>query len=329
MTGTRPAGHGARLSRLVRDLVDAGVMDAGAALAGRVTVDDLSRSNAVGRVAVDGAPVVVVKGGAGSADGVDPVVAERAAYRWLGRLPATAAVAPSAQAVGEDGVATEALDAAITLHVALAGAGPDAQEALVARLGAALGAVHAAPGGARHLVARRPWVLGVAGGRVPAPYAAGEVRARPAVVAALAGLDRAWRPRTVVHGDVKFDNVLVAGGRLVLVDWELAGRGEPAWDLAGVVDGLLLPRLAAGARVDWAAAEALAAPALAAHRAVAPGVHPDRGLLRMAVVARLAQTSLQIAAMAAPRPDELAGTVLAAATALAEDHAGARVGVAA
>jgi hypothetical protein len=52
-----------------------------------------------------------------------------------------------------------------------------------------------------------------------------------AVRAALAG----WTPACVIHGDLKWDNCLVveSGGdrRVKVIDWELAGFGDPAWDL--------------------------------------------------------------------------------------------------
>jgi hypothetical protein len=67
----------------------------------------------------------------------------------------------------------------------------------------------------------------------------------------LEGLGGLWRPETVVHCDVGFDNVLVlpppggpgadqlpAGVRVV--DWELVCLGDPAWDVAGAIQGFLL-----------------------------------------------------------------------------------------
>jgi hypothetical protein len=56
------------------------------------------------------------------------------------------------------------------------------------------------------------------------------------------GLDRLrdeWRQECLVHGDLRWDNVLVPpreGERraLTLVDWELATLGDPCWDLACV-----------------------------------------------------------------------------------------------
>lgn len=62
--------------------------------------------------------------------------------------------------------------------------------------------------------------------------------------ASLDRLRREWRPETLIHGDIRADNVLVpriAGvePRLVLVDWELVQWGDPAWDLAGALQDLL------------------------------------------------------------------------------------------
>jgi thiamine kinase-like enzyme len=41
----------------------------------------------------------------------------------------------------------------------------------------------------------------------------------------------------VVHGDVRWNNALLAdrgsGEQVVLIDWEFAQMGDPAWDLAG------------------------------------------------------------------------------------------------
>ena len=72
----------------------------------------------------------------------------------------------------------------------------------------------------------------------------------------LEGLRVLWRAETVVHGDVKFDNVLVpsppetgevgveanadAEPRVWLVDWEMVQLGDPAWDLAGALHQFLV-----------------------------------------------------------------------------------------
>ena len=49
----------------------------------------------------------------------------------------------------------------------------------------------------------------------------------------------AWQDRCLIHGDVRRENVLTAQSRcdttVKVVDWELSGSGDPAWDLAGVL----------------------------------------------------------------------------------------------
>jgi aminoglycoside phosphotransferase (APT) family kinase protein len=55
-------------------------------------------------------------------------------------------------------------------------------------------------------------------------------------------LRKDWRVETLVHGDVKSDNLLFVDGpsqRLVLVDWELAHFGDPAWDVGSALHDLL------------------------------------------------------------------------------------------
>ena len=48
------------------------------------------------------------------------------------------------------------------------------------------------------------------------------------------------RPRVLVHGDLNPKNVLITAGGPVVVDWELAHAGDPAFDLAMPVAHLLL-----------------------------------------------------------------------------------------
>jgi aminoglycoside phosphotransferase (APT) family kinase protein len=325
--------QGAQLARLLRRMVDDGVIDAVAALEGRVSVTDLSRSNPVWLAHVDGRPVAVIKGGIASAGEVESVADEAAAYRWLAASPATARLAPLPIPVAADGeaIVTLPLVDAVTLHGAI-GSMPAASEMLITELGRLLGALHAAPAGARDLSYRRPWILGVPAGQipaicdgnVPASRLVEQIALRPAVVAAITRLDRTWTARTAIHGDVKFDNVLVGPQGMSLVDWELAGLGEPVWDLAGVVDGLLLPLLVAvgSPLIDRALVAGVAQTAVVAHRAAAgPGLSPSPEELATAVVARLAQTATQLAAMSQDQPDaaDRAPLVLAAATELAAE----------
>ena len=62
-----------------------------------------------------------------------------------------------------------------------------------------------------------------------------------AVLAATLAAARArWAPLAVVHGDARLDNWLFDdAGEPTLIDWETAGRGDPAWDVAAVVQDLI------------------------------------------------------------------------------------------
>lgn len=51
----------------------------------------------------------------------------------------------------------------------------------------------------------------------------------------LSALRRSWEPRALVHGDLRDDNVLLTPEAACLVDWELAGLGDPYLDLGTVV----------------------------------------------------------------------------------------------
>ena len=60
---------------------------------------------------------------------------------------------------------------------------------------------------------------------------------------------QSWRHETVIHGDIRFDNVLVRELQgdeetdavdLWIVDWEMVRIGDPAWDLAGAFQDFLI-----------------------------------------------------------------------------------------
>jgi Ser/Thr protein kinase RdoA (MazF antagonist) len=65
-----------------------------------------------------------------------------------------------------------------------------------------------------------------------------------AIAGGLDSLRSDWSPETLVHNDIKGDNLLVrksAGGdvHMAIVDWELVQIGDPAWDVGNVFRDLL------------------------------------------------------------------------------------------
>lgn len=66
----------------------------------------------------------------------------------------------------------------------------------------------------------------------------------------LNGLRQLWQPQTVIHNDIKSDNILVgpanSGGeakaapKVYIIDWELVQIGDAAWDVAGALQDFIL-----------------------------------------------------------------------------------------
>lgn len=98
-----------------------------------------------------------------------------------------------------------------------------------------------------------PWVLSIHGGEFDDELGAAAravvdvVRDEPAFHAPLDRLREEWRSDCLIHGDMRWSNVLVGApdrpGRVWVVDWEGADVGDPAWDLAAVVQSYLAHRL--------------------------------------------------------------------------------------
>lgn len=68
-----------------------------------------------------------------------------------------------------------------------------------------------------------------------------DLQASPALGRSFDALDARAHAWTFIHGDLKLDNVLVRDGavELRLVDWELGGLGDPAWDVGSATGDLL------------------------------------------------------------------------------------------
>ena len=57
-------------------------------------------------------------------------------------------------------------------------------------------------------------------------------------------LGREWQTETIIHGDLKWDNIVFSYSKyqsisLKIIDWELVSFGDPAWDIAGVFQDLI------------------------------------------------------------------------------------------
>jgi aminoglycoside phosphotransferase (APT) family kinase protein len=127
--------------------------------------------------------------------------------------------------------------------------------------GAALAVVHASfrdpeiagAASVAALATSPPWILRLhrpgpeALRRVnPARKSLLEILQREAAIAdMLSELAAGWQVETVIHGDVRSGNLLVVAGEdgsagVRLIDWESVQRGDPAWDVAGMLQEVLL-----------------------------------------------------------------------------------------
>jgi Ser/Thr protein kinase RdoA (MazF antagonist) len=111
-----------------------------------------------------------------------------------------------------------------------------------------------APGTVAALAPTEPWGLTLMDGDAPAELWSTPVIGAlladaandPALVNGLREARRMWRPLTLIHADLKHDNILLrrtaTGVRVRITDWEMARIGDPAWDLATLFARLLVAR---------------------------------------------------------------------------------------
>jgi aminoglycoside phosphotransferase (APT) family kinase protein len=238
-----------------------GVLTAGDVVWGEVTVEQIGRSHPVYRLSLGGGARAILKVFGPSRGGTDGEPGRERAVASLGlaRPEVAALLAPSLPWRGDPRViVTEAVAGAAAWTLDTLGGG-DVEAAtawadLVSLVVAPLAAMHRAtrdlarPGAAppAALEAPAPWGLRVFDGDAPADVWAtpslalllASVAGDRAVVAALREARSRWRRMCLVHGDLKHDNVLVCGAGaarpVVVVDWEMARIGDPAWDLAAL-----------------------------------------------------------------------------------------------
>jgi hypothetical protein len=242
------AGHAAMTSHesLVDRLVARGLLDAEAVVDGEVRVLDASRRHRNARVHAGPHASYVAKRGREAGDGAGTVAYEAAVYDVLSDLdgpriprsfgcdPATGILViellPEAENVRQRAMRTRQVE-----------------PALAAAIGDALGRLHAAgaPRDARlsravpDVVSLAHPTLGILHNASPATAGLMRtVQATPELAAGLDALAEKWRPLVLIHGDPRWENWLVESAdeaRVALVDWEFAGVGDPAWDVASAV----------------------------------------------------------------------------------------------
>lgn len=305
---------------------------------------DLSRAHGVWAVHLPDDRRVVVKSGALTApdtgstgaaqEGLGAELFVQRMARWC--LPLQAAIPSSAAVDEEHGIlVVEDLGAGHPASLALVSDTIGDPDAFFRLLGARMGAVHRATAGLPLPPARPPLVLHVLrpGERTDAATVGLDLgldlaeatralvallRAQPALMAAAARL-RTPAGRALVHHDLKWDNVAVAAGPSpVLVDWELAGAGDPAWDLGCLVAEHLVR--------DASTAVGLPSPGRALVRGYgeaarissrAAGLFTER--VALASVLRLAQFALEVAERSERGDEEQARGLVALAIAR-QDH---------
>jgi aminoglycoside phosphotransferase (APT) family kinase protein len=134
---------------------------------------------------------------------------------------------------------------------------------LAAALGRALAAVHGVARDGEELRDDAPWVLALHRPPLEALryLSAGSIelvkrlQADAALCGALDALDEGWNAVALVHRDVKWPNCIAhpaPGGaarltRVKLVDWEMAGWGDPAFDVGSALSDVAAFELDAGA----------------------------------------------------------------------------------
>jgi aminoglycoside phosphotransferase (APT) family kinase protein len=240
-----PAAH--RLAGIVSTLIDAGHLHAKDILTGGLSVIQMGMSNEVIRLSVGDVPRFFVKSFSRERpDGQETLERERAAQRLVASpsLSGGDSVLPTPVALpdADDVVIWSAVDGTPAWFAT------DIDRAFcLALAGRALGRLHAAdPAPFAHLTARQPWVLSL--GREAPPQTIendegalamiADALSRPGIVDGLARAQARWHAGALIHGDAKLDNMILTGGatpRICLIDWELAGLGDPAWDLAGAL----------------------------------------------------------------------------------------------
>jgi len=304
----------ATLARLVRHLLDVGLVTAADAHGVGFVAYDAGMSHAVGVVTLGDGRGFVVKELLEPVEGSQGTPAqERAIYRLAAAVPELEEFVAPVIDLGDRSrfivLDLRADDESVASRAARTG-WSDGQ--LATLLGAAIGSWHerSRPFRTELPVVPLPWVLRILDDDRP-DY----LRSNGFVAAAIDTLDASWHPhlaqarelwRTsgVVHRDLRFDNCLVSPmGRVTFVDWESGGQGDPIWDLATLAQELVSASAARDAPSWVPVLTGSVRLLIEAYRASCPSEPwaPD-GAERLVsfTAARLLQRGLQLAARGIP-----------------------------
>ena len=226
-----PLSHGGNsgsaLLRVLRDGAPPVILkrvEAGADWLARVTADDGRTARLFEAGAFAAMPEVVRHGVVGAhRDG---------AAAWIVMEDLGALLLPEHQRLSRD-ESRQILRAAAALHDAFAGAPPDGAASLEARLGMASPAVARTERAGSDLLPKQFEHAWEAFAEVVPPDVAEPVLAAAEAPQALAAqLREAAGGATLIHGDLRDDNLGLDGERIVLIDWDLATAGTPTVDFA-------------------------------------------------------------------------------------------------
>lgn len=234
-------------------LLRRGLIGPEAVVDGIVLVEDFSRRNCVFALERDNGPGYILKQGLGTL-GQAAIAHEAAVLRYLcgaghdvrRSVPQFRAYEPDDRVLIMEFISNAVDFRAYHMRrgrfpISLAGA-----------CGRALGALHAYNAGGPHslVVTLPPWVMSIHRPSAEVFRDTSEasleliriVQRYPELCNRLDKLRARWCHEAVVHGDVRWDNILVFvpdGSRkttgLKIIDWEAAGLGDPCWDVASLM----------------------------------------------------------------------------------------------
>jgi aminoglycoside phosphotransferase (APT) family kinase protein len=246
-----------RARDVVQYLIDTAIIESSHILASEFEVVALPRRNNNFMVFNPAGESVMVKQ-AVSADRALTLAREAAAYRVLHHGGRPVSWLPRFHLYDDtQGVLVVGLHSEATTMKQRVKASGRVSRQTATQFGKALAAVHAQPASSRPAVVPEtvrsgpPWILYLDCPDVSALETSSSaalemiriVQSSEQACVTLRECRHAWRSDCFTHGDLRWENCLVStiGARasVCFVDWELSGRGDPAWDLGCLLAGYL------------------------------------------------------------------------------------------